>query len=132
MQTFPTQIGYTPLGSSYQSTVVIGRNLDTPWEAIGFGTNGRPDILERLTINLTSPTTSGTLLPRATPGRKGRIEIDVSQLVQIINSNPYAPATGFHFALREVSVCEINDDGDAEERAMMVISSQTYPTGINP
>lgn len=121
----PTQLGYTPTGSAYQSTVVIGRNVNATWEAVGFGAEGRPDYLERLTINLTSP--SGASLVR-----KGVVNIDVGALVQAINANPFAPSTGFQFAFREVSVCEVPDgSSSAVERRMMVIASQTYATGAS-
>lgn len=114
----PTQIGYTPIGSAYQSTVTIGGNASPgTWEAIGFGQNGRPDYMERLVINLVSP--SGVAPNQIT--RKGTCVLDVTQLIAIINGNSNAPSTGFAFALREVDVCE---NGTAKK--MVVFASQTY------
>lgn len=120
-QTLSTQIGYTPSGSALGSTVVIGRDITSAWEAIGFGSQGRPDVLEKLNINLTS--LSGTIT------RKGVVSIDVASLVAVINANPNAPATGFQFGFREVAVCELDANGDSVEKLMMVISSQTYASG---
>lgn len=112
----PSQVSYTPTGSAYQSTVVIGRQIGATWEAIGFGAQGRPDYLERLVINLTTP--SGGL------SQKGSITMDVGSIINVIAANPFAPASGFQISLREVLVC---DAGTTKK--MMILASQTYPTG---
>ncbi len=119
MNTFhPTQIGYTSTGFAGGSQFYIGRDLTSDWEAAGFGLRGRPDYVERVYINLTE--VSGL----AEPQRRGHMSIDVNSLSQVLAINPNAPSTGFHFGLREVSICE-----DGVEKNMMVLASQTYLTG---
>jgi hypothetical protein len=116
---FPTQIGYTPTGSAYGSQVVIGRNLGSPWEAIGFGVQGRPDYVERVYINITQA--SGV-----TPARQATVALDVQSLLSIMAQRPLAPTTGFYFSFREYLVC---DQGDT--KAALFLSSQAYPTGTS-
>jgi len=111
---FPTQIGYTPTGSAYGSQVVIGRNMNTTWDAVGFGQGGRPDYVERIYLNITQA--SGVA-----PVQKAQIALDVKSLLNIIAANPNAPTTGFYFAFRELQVCN-----GSTVQAMTFMSSQPY------
>lgn len=107
-----TQIGFTPPSSPQGSQVVIGKDITASWEAVGFGADGRPDVLGKVFIYLTS---SG-----GTPAQVGVISLDVAQLVSIIQANPNAPTT-FQFQMREFDVC---DNGVAKKT--MIIASQNY------
>lgn len=117
---FPTQVGYTPTGSAYGSQIVLGRNLNTTWEAIGFGQQGRPDPLERVYMNLSQ--ISGL----STAAQKAVVAFDVKSLLNILAARPLAPTTGFYFAFREYLVC---DNGTT--KAAVFLSSQPYATGAS-
>lgn len=122
---FPTQIGTTYTGSAAGSQIIIGRNVNSNFEAAGFGQNGRPDYLQNFEINITQKNGDEKL------NRRGLVTIDVDSLMYYIN-NKYAPSSGIHFGVRELSVCEVNDAGVAEEKSMLVLCSQTYQTGLRP
>lgn len=112
---YPTNVGYTPTGSAYGSQLYLGRNLATTWEAIGFGQVGRPDILERVYINLTQ--VSGV----ATPTRVAQLSFNVADVQTIITANPNAAAAALTFQLREVDVCE-----SSVAKKMLVLCSAPY------
>lgn len=118
---FPTQIGYTPRSSdgSQPSQLVFGKNINVNWEAVGLGTNGRPDPLEAVSINITLTQGGVTTQPLI-------ITIVANDLITIM-TNPNAPAT-FEMKLREVAVCEdTNNDGTADtEKRMVILGSATY------
>lgn len=111
----PTQIGYIQSGVRgpifTPSEVVIGRDVTGSWEAAGFGAQGRPDALQKITINL-SPQ-DGLDLP-------GKIIIDVQDVLSIMDDNDNAP-DNMYFRLTEVSICE-----SGVEKRMVVLASQTY------
>lgn len=111
----PTQIGYTPTGSVCGSQVVIGKDMTSSWEAIGYGAAGRPDPLDRLYINISQ--ISGV----NPPVRKATVAFDVKSLLNIIAANPNAPTTGFYFAFRELQVCN-----GSTTQAMTFLASQPY------
>lgn len=120
----PTQIGYVPYssGNSLVSNLVFGRNTTGSWEAVGFGSQGRPDPLNQLAINLTDTR------PSASISMPGIINIDVSDLLSVINAAGSQAPHQFSFKMREVAVCEENN-GVSTEKRMMVLASQTYPAG---
>jgi len=127
---FPRQVGFIPSGSNQDSSVIIGRN-PTPavtWEAIGFGSDGRPDTLQDFKIYLTART-APQLAAQAGP-LSATITINAGSMYDVLKLNPYAPKTGFYFSMREVSVCELIGSVSTE-RKMMVLASQTYPTGTS-
>lgn len=114
---YPPQIGFVPTGLSntrYNSSLVLGRNNNMSWEAIGFGSQGRPDNLEYLNINITN--VSG-----AAPSTKAVISLNIGDIQSLINANANATAAALTFKLREVLVC----DGNTNKK-MMVIASDTY------
>lgn len=114
---YPTQFGYTITGSSYGSQIVIGRNIDSGWEAVGAGLQGRPDFVSRVIINLTDNLTSPPNTPNVigTLGHWGDITLDVADLISVIEANPNAPAT-MHLTLREFDVC----DGSVPKKVMLI------------
>lgn len=113
----PSQLGFTPTGSSQGSQFFIGRNVNVDWEGVGVGSDGRPDPLDRMYIYFTSGV--GDI-----PIQWGHIDLDVSQFLETIAANPNAPTTGFQLAMRQVLVCDAG-----VTKNMMIIASQTYPTG---
>jgi hypothetical protein len=116
---FPNQVGWIESGAARDSRVIIGKDVRIGWEALGYSHNGRPDIANQVIINLTR--VSGV----SNPTFLGSVIMDVSALVDIISNRPLAPTTGFQIAFREVAVCE-----DGSEKAMLVLASQTYNTGV--
>jgi len=116
MNTFySTQLGYTPSGSAYGSQIILGRNLDTTWEAIGFGQAGRPDVLERVVINLTR--VSGV----ATPTKLGQISFNVTDIQTLIAGSTTAASGALNMQLREIDVCN-----DSTAMKMLGIFSSPY------
>lgn len=116
----PTQIGSTPHSSSTTSKVVIGRDETLTWEAAGIGENGRPDNLEFLIINITN-------FNAGAKTKVAQILLNVGDIMSIFNLNPKTVPAMIDMRIREVSCCEINDQtGEAEERKMMIVASQTY------
>lgn len=122
----PTQIGFTP--ASYHPTgnvqggsqVIIGRDVTASWEAIGYGSGARPDILENFVINLTNTHTG------IDKGNKVSIILNYQELISIATGNPFSfPGTGLNLVLKEVSVCEMVS-GESQEKRMIIIGSQTY------
>ena len=119
--TTPTQLGYTPSGSQYGSQIVLGRNVTGAWEAIGMGANGRPAPLDRFIVNISD--THDSLNPTV----PGVVNMNVSDLITIIYASGSNAPSQLDLKLREVSVCEVNEDtGDSEEKLMVVLCSQTY------
>lgn len=116
-----TQIGFTqrnPAGTQ-QSQLVFGRDVDVTWEAVGFGSQGRPDPLDKLTINIVR-VANGLTTSRIT---LTMLASDVDSIL----TNPNAPAL-LALKLREVRVCEdTNNDGTADtEKCMVILGSDTY------
>jgi len=110
----PSQLGWTQTGSANGSQIVLGKDLTVGWEAAGFGKAGRPDILEKVVINLTNTVQN----PDA---KRGSISIDVADLMTVIEANPENAPSVFRFELRQMDVC---DNGIAKK--IMVLASQTY------
>lgn len=119
------QIGFLPSGvneGNFQySKLVLGKNITGGWQSIGFGPDGQPDILQDLTINITDY----QQFPRATPIV---IRLRTLDLASIITNNPAVP-NDLLFSLKEVAICEVDDSGEAVEKRMIILASQTYPTG---
>lgn len=114
---FPTQIGFIPTGTNgtaNTSTLYLGSNATTTWEAIGFGQNGRPDYLQTLYLNLTK-------LVAGVPTLVATISIDVADVQAIIAGDSNATAPALQIKMREVAVC---DAGIAKK--MIVLGSSTY------
>jgi hypothetical protein len=133
---YPTQIGYLPTGigtGANVSTLVLGRYTSgngNTYEGVGFGLGGRPDYAQVVQINITDRATNGTLTQNAW------ININVADIIAMrtqLPVNPYFPSQ-VNMTLKEVSVCEVLDSGpnigDTVERKMIILSSQTYPTGV--
>lgn len=116
-----TQIGSTPLNyTGGGSQLIIGRDVTASWEAVGYGSGARPDILENFVINLTN-LRSGT-----DKGNKVSITLNYQELISIATGNPFSfPGTGLNLVLKEVSVCEMVS-GESKEKRMVIIGSQTY------
>ncbi len=115
----PTQVGFIPSGmhptNGFQSSqLVFGKNITGGWQAVGFGIDGQPDVLQGLTINISSNQT----VPVATPIV---VRMRPEDIVAIILANPNAPSD-FNFTFKEVAIC----DGGIEKR-MVVLASQVYP-----
>ena len=92
--------------------------MTSPFEAAGFGPNGRPDYAEIVTINLTQ-NKNGTLT------KQGSISINVQDLITAATNNSNLPAN-LVLTLKEASVCETDDEGNANEMRMIILGSQTY------
>jgi len=125
---FTPQMGFIPSGANQDSRVIVGQNPNVTWEAIGFGQRGRPDTLQQFEIFLTAISGDQTSVLTSGP-LMATILMDCSSMYNTIANNPTAPTTGFFFSMREVSVCE-NVAGNSVERKMMILASQTYPTGV--
>lgn len=126
---YPPQIGFIPSGNNQDSRVIIGRNPNVGWDAIGFGQYGRPDTLQQFELFITA--SSGDQLGYQTTPLAATVLIDARSMFSVISTNPLAPQTGFFFSMREVSVCELDNSTPpvSTERKMMILASQTYPTG---
>lgn len=118
MNTFhPTNIGFVPTGAAgvaQTSSVYIGRDISSTYDAIGFGANGRPDYVQLVKIPLTQRAADGTLT------KQGTITLDVSALVTARSSNPNIPSS-LELVLREVAVCD-----NGTNKRMMIVASATY------
>ncbi len=137
-----TQIGFIPGNATIisgdsnipsRSSVIIGRNTETSWEAIGYGSGARPDIVETIAFNLSyqrdlvAPASDTNPLKTDT-----YIVLDVKDLVAAIQSNPDNFPAILNMKLKEVAVCEADDSGETTEKRMIIIGSQTYlPSGTN-
>lgn len=109
---FPTNIGYRPTGANGTagvSTFVMGKTQTGTFEGAGFGAQGRPDPLQVVEINLTSPNDGF-------PFQKGSIVINVEDLMNIVGG-----PSRYYMTLKEVTVC----DGGTTKKAV-VLMSQTY------
>ena len=120
---YPTQIGTIVSGSNRDGRLIFGRDPNATWEAAAFGPGGRPGGLQQFQINLMS--NSCAQLAYSTTPLVATILMDASSMYNVLMTNPYAPQTGFYFSMRELSVCE-----DGVEKKMMMLASQTYPTGV--
>lgn len=117
---YPTQIGYRPTGvngvvgtsSLYFGRIVSG---EAPYDGPGFGAGGRPDYLDTLVINLATS--------QSTDGQWGTITMNVEDIVNLYQSRAEFPAN-LNLTLKEVLVCE-----DGVAKGMVILGSQTYPTG---
>lgn len=111
---FPPQIGFVPSGQANTSSLYLGQNAGVSWEAVGFGPNGRPDVLETVYLNL-----SKTIAGMST--QVAQIALSASGVQTIITAHANAGAAAKTFQIREVDVC---DAGVAKK--MLVIASATY------
>lgn len=114
---YASQIGFTQTGSAYGSTLTIGRTVSGTFEGIGFGQQGRPDYAGVVAINLTQAVGDGTL------NQMGTITLNVGDILAQMALRSQFPGN-LNLVLKEVLVCESN-----VTKAMMIIGSQTYPTG---
>lgn len=110
----PVQIGFTPSGHALGSQVVVGRDISSNFEGAGFGMQGRPDFLEKFTINLTK-NTNGAL------SKIGTATFNVQDIETIRASNSNV-STNLTFSFKEVAVCD-----NGIERRMIILASQVYP-----
>lgn len=109
---YPPNIGFLPTGVNgvaQVSTVIMGQNTSGTYEGVGFGYGGRPDPVQVININLTSPN-------GGVPFQKGTITINVEDLMNIAGG-----PSRYNMTLREVSVC----DGGVNKKAV-VLMSQSY------
>lgn len=114
---FPPQVGFVPASGANGlnvSTLYLGGNAGTTWEAVGFSTDGRPGYLETLYINL-SRQTAGV------PTRVAQISLNVTGVQAIITANANAGAAALTMQIREVAVCV---SGSA--RKMLILASSPY------
>jgi hypothetical protein len=110
----PTQLGYTAPKSSLRSQVFIGKNTSVDFEAVGLGEGGRPDELQALKIYLNSLNSE----------KKCVLHFDISDVETLLESQNF---NEFFLKIREVSVCQINDDTDeSEEKKMLILGSEPY------
>jgi hypothetical protein len=116
---FPTQIGYRPTGVAPNvSTLYFGRIVSgaAPFDGPGFGSKGRPDYLQTAMINLVQ-NTAGVLT------QVGTITLNVGDLLAVQATRGQFP-TNLNLTLKEVLVCDAGST-----KGMMIVGSQTYPTG---
>jgi len=116
---YPTQIGFTPSGSANGSQIIIGRNIDVSWEAVGFGAEGRPDITQNMVINLTFEAIDGTTL------RVGEVKLNAKELFDIAVENNLQDEV-IEISFKEISICETDDEGNSTEKKMMILASKPY------
>ncbi len=128
----PTQIGYTPLGfngitgEGGGSQVVIGRDTNVEWEAIGYGSGARPDILQRMIVNLSYQRAINEPVSDTNPLESDtKISLDVSDIILAYSGNAANFPNRLLLTFKEASVCEIVS-GNAVEKRMIIIGSQTY------
>lgn len=121
MPTFhPTNIGYTTTGNKngpQESTVTFGRTITGTYEGAGFGQLTRPDHLQGLTINFVDASITTELVQR------GSVTLFVNDIISLIGQRAQFP-TNLNLTLKEVLVCDAG-----QTKGMVVIGSQTYPTG---
>lgn len=124
----PTQLGTTIYSDgsanipASQSQIFIGKDITAQWEAVGFGSQGRPDAVENVILNLTLITNSA-----GGPSKKATISLKASDINSILKGNTNIP-NPVTLSLMEVDVC---NNGTAAK--MLVISSVPYaPAGNNP
>lgn len=124
----PTQIGNLPFDPNHSniSTIVLGKDntAGVTFEAIGLGTNGRPDSLESIKINFSKFNTgSESYRPL------GSATLNVEDIYNFFTGNLNV-VQNLEIKFRQVSVCEINDTtNQPEERYMLVLASQTFASG---
>lgn len=109
---YPPQMGFIPSGSNgvaQVSTFFVGRRTSGTYEGIGLGGGGRPDPVQVIQFNLTSPN-------GGTPFQKGTVTINVEDLVNIVGG----PST-YNMTLREVSICD-----NGQNKKAVVLMSQSY------
>lgn len=115
----PTQIGSTPPGSSLDSQVVIGKDTTVSFEAVGIGSQGRPDYVQNVIINLSKIENNTTVTI-------AKIQLNVGDLITLMDKNKNMPKN-LSLALKEVAVCEIADGSEeAVDKRMIVLASDTY------
>ena len=116
MTILPTQVGYTMSGQNgtSQSQVMIGKDLALSWDAIGFGPNGRPDLVENVKFNL-------TLISGSIPPQKAATISFASADIFTIVSNAQTLTLPLALTLVEVIICNNGQSG-----RMMVLGSQPY------
>ena len=121
----PSQIGYTAPGSAKRSQIYMGKNVAVGFEAIGLGLNGRPDVLEAFKIHISKIDKEGVASPA------GAFYFDITDVLEIQAKTNFPKVKGvaeeLFFKPREVSICEIDKDGNGVEKNMVIFGSQTYP-----
>lgn len=117
---YPSNVGFTPTGSAYGSTITLGRTISGTFEGVGFGQGGRPDYANLVVINLAQRVNDGggDIIEQ-----HGTITLNVGDVLAQMATRPLFP-TNLNLTLKEVLVCEAN-----VTKGMMIIGSQTYPTG---
>ncbi len=132
----PTQIGFIPYNTedpnTQRSSVIIGRDTTTDWEAIGYGSGARPDVLQYMAINLSYPRDVVNPISADNPlASNTYIQLDVTDIKAAKLANPENFPTTLTLIMKEIAVCEIDDEtGEAVEKRMVGIFSQTYlPSG---
>lgn len=111
----PTQLGYTPPGSTNGSQLVLGKDVTiVDFEAVGLGEGGRPDILNTLIINITNA------------GQKViSISIDGRDMTVLIARNANLPKNAV-MTIKEAAICEQDDAGNTTEKRILILASDSY------
>lgn len=126
----PTQIGFTPpdFTSSGSSQIIIGRDTTSAWEAIGYGSGARPDVLQTFIVNLSFPQNiNAPYDPVNNPlVTTAQISLDVTDIVTAYTSNPTNFPSNLTLYLQEVAVCSGDGNGNTQEARMIIIGSQQY------
>ena len=133
-QIFPTQLGYTPVGSSLGSQITLGRDTsfgDVTFEAIGVGAKGRPDSLEKVVINISKLKNADGV--NSTYDTVCDISLNIADILALAAANSNFPKDQsdntlptLSLRLTEVSTCETDDSGNGVEKRMVILASQTY------
>lgn len=121
----PTNIGYTPTGyqfetQRYNSQIFLGKDLNSEFEGIGFGPEGRPNVVERVVINLTKTN------PDESTVKVGQIDFDATGLAYILERSNFGPSIA-KFEIKEIAVCEAG-----VVKNMLILGTSPYPTGWKP
>lgn len=117
----PTQIGYTETGNALGANIVLGRDTSVAkggFEAYGFGKYGRPDYAQNIIANLTYRYQDNNYLI-------AKISMKGSDMASIMTANGNLNGT-VTLALKEVSVCEVDSQGNSVEKKMIILGSPTY------
>jgi len=111
----PTQLGYTPPGSTNGSQLVLGKDVTVVnFEAVGLGKGGRPDILNTLIINITNDNQKVI-----------SISIAGTDMLTLMSKNSNSPSNAI-MKIKEAAICEQDDNGNTAEKRILILASDSY------
>lgn len=113
-------------GNASQAQYIVGRDLNLNIEAFGMGSQGRPDAVENLIINISQISANNSLNTIALPAKVASVQINLNDIISLMATNPNIPQDGsFTLKLTEVDVCN-TVAGVSTPMKMLVLASQVY------